>query len=269
MPSNSDPEWASGWRAHSALDLPARHIALDDAAWITWPGTGLQGRELSLAEASGGRLSGQHVRATGTSAGQGDWHCYDLDFEFVYILQGELTLETLDGSVHPLRRGSAFCHPAFFWHRDLHRSGDLQVVRLTSPAQGNRFDGLDTRLPPRSALLPAARTGVYSHAATLTDPPFTRDLGTIAPTEGRIGIQVAYAGRPGSTDRRRATTAQWLYVVGGTAEIAMEQGPPVRLAPGHSLSVATAPGAANPVFQGATEDFTMLELRTGPAQDDR
>lgn len=270
MPSNSDPEWATGWPAHDALELLEICVALDDTEWITWPGTGLQGRDLSLSDRTGGRLSGQHIRATGTEAGQGDWHCYDLDFEFVYVLDGELILENLDGSVHILRPGSSFYHPAFFWHRDLRRSGDLEVIRLTSPAREERFDGMSATLPSRSALLPPARAGVYTHAATLNAPlrrqlhgaQLTRDLGTGVPTDGRIGMQVVRAGSMGGTDMHIATIGQWLYVISGAAEIAGTQGPPVRLAPGHSLSVATAQ-SADPVFRFVTEDFTVLEMRTG------
>lgn len=260
-PPNSDPEWVSGWPACGALELPDSHIASDEAEWTAWPGTGLEGRALGLSEASGGLLSGQHIRATGTDAGQGEWHCYDLDFEFVYILDGELALENLDGRVHVLRPGSSFYHPRFCWHRDLHRSGDLQVVRLTSPVSEERFDGLGAALP---ALLPPMRTGVYTHAAPLDGAPFTRDLGTNAPTGGRIAMQVVHAGRPGRTDRPVAMTGRWLYVVAGTAEIAGEQSLPVRLAPGDTFSVASAHGG-DPAFRSLTEDFTFLEMRTGSA----
>ena len=272
MASNSDPEWASGWPAHGVLDLPECHIALDDAAWITWPGTGLQGRELSLADASGGRLSGQHVRATGTPAGHGDWHCYDLDFEFVYILHGTLTLENLEGSVHVLRPGSSFYHPAFFWHRDVHRSGDLQVVRLASPAREERFDGLSAPLPSRSQSLRPGRAGVYTHAAmkdepggrTLHERPITRDLGTRGPTDGRIGMRIVHGGRRWrGAGLRIAATDRWLYVVSGAAGLSPDRGLPVPLTPGDTLTTAAHGG--NWRFHDITEDFIVLEMRTGLA----
>ena len=270
-------EWASGWSAHGVLRLPERLVAIESARWVTWPGTGLQGRDLELSGLSGGLLSGQHVRATGADAGQGAWHCYDADFEFVYILAGLLVLETTDGGVQTLRRGSSFYHPKFFWHRDLHRSGDLEVVRLTSPASENRYE--DDGATPRfdRELRASAIAAVYSDN---TDPedadpedadpgpasgqPTTRDLGTWGPTEGRIEMRLVRVAKSGGAATRLVPQGQWLYVIDGGANWLGTQGTVVRLTSGCSLSMAIA-GERGGHFASLTDDFTVLELCTGLA----
>lgn len=206
-----------GWNAHSGLEFPGSPVAQDDWDWTTWPGSGLEGRDLGLSELTGGRLSGMQVRATGTDARGGDWHCYDLDFEFVYVVAGTLVLETRDGEVHELRSGSSFCHPAFFWHRDVFRAGDLDVVRITSPAVEERFDGLEAALP--AALPLSGSTAVYTHPPEPghTDP-VVRDLGAARQTGGRIQLQVVRPGELASRGGEQAPPAQWSFVLDGTAE---------------------------------------------------
>lgn len=269
MPLHRAPEWTTGWPAHRALELPDRLIANDASTWVTWPGTGLQGRDLMLSELTAGLLSGQHVRATGTDAGQGEWHCYDADFEFVYLLAGSLVLETSDGATHNLGPGSSFYHPGFFWHRDLHRSGDLEVVRLTSPAVENRFDRLSARLPSRSAMFPATKIALYHDALEfgneeprLATTPLGRRCGTHVPTEGRIEMQVVQADGSSQGGSSFAPSGEWLYVLGGAAEVSTKKGQSARLIPGCSLSMATAHGG-HPEFHSVTSDFIVLEMCTG------
>lgn len=206
-----------GWDRQGTLAFPEVLVARDDEEWVTWPGSGLQGRDLRLSELSGGRLSGMQVRATGADAHGGDWHCYDLDFEFVYVLAGSLVLETRDGEVHELRAGSSFCHPAFFWHRDVFRAGDLDVVRITSPAVEERFDGLEAVLP--AALPLSGSAAVYTHPPDPRDTnPAIRDLGAARQTGGRIQLQVVRPGEVASRGGEQVLPAHWSFVLDGTAE---------------------------------------------------
>lgn len=263
MSSEPGPEWVTAWPRKGGLQLSPRTVALQDAEWVSWPGTGLEGRDLGLAEISGGMFAGQHVRATGAPGGEGDWHCYDLDFEFVYVLAGSLGLETLDGKQHLLVPGSSFAHTAFLWHRDLHRSADLEVVRLTLPAVEQRFDGLTTVLPARSAAGTAA--AVYRSAeqgSTLLPGDRTgRDLDTADLTGGRIRLQIVDV-RDGSQGGGHLPTSQWFYVLSGTAYPSSD----AALAPlraGDSLSIDAREGASRAERYELSPDFAVLALSTG------
>lgn len=256
--------WVTAWPREGDVHLRAGAVAARDAEWVTWPGTGLAGRDLGLDEASGGLVAGQHVRATGVPAGEGDWHCYDLDFEFVYVLAGSLGLETLDGQTHELEPGSSFAHTAFLWHRDLHRSGDLEAVRLTVPIQEQRFEGRDAVLPARAA--PATPSRVYlsggEGVGSVAGGWAERDLGTAGLTGGRVRLRVLHLPEHGADTVRPLPAAAWLFVLSGTA------GP----ADGAALAPLTAGDSVStdprvrPESAGRYEcssDFAVLALTLG------
>ena len=272
MRAEDSGTWLTGWSPEEPLDLGHHLLRADAAAWEEWPGTGLAGCDLGLAGATRGIAGAQRVRATGEEAHGGDWHCYDLDFEFLYLIAGALTLESQEGDVHELVAGSAFCHPAFYFHRDIFRSGDLDVVRLTSPADGARFDGRDSELPARAAELSPTRSAVYTHeaedayaAGTDPDGMASRDLGTAAPTGGRIGMRVVRSpagGGPGGW--HDDTAAEWSMVLRGACRLQVEEDPPERLASGDSFCLGAGSRRRT---DRVSPDYAALELWT-PARHD-
>ncbi len=269
MRADGSGGWLTGWSPEEPLELARQIVRAEPGAWEDWPGTGLAGRDLGLAAASGGRLSAQRVRATGRDVHGGGWHCYDLDFEFLYVVGGALTLESEEGAVHELVAGSTFCHPAFYLHRDVFRSGDLEVVRLTSPADGTRFDEGGSEPPARAAGLRGTRSGVYTHAAGAAyaagepgDGLLLRDLGTATPTAGRIGMRLARrAPRRGAAGRQDATLAQWSVILGGERRLLLDGRPAERLGPGDAFSPGAAPGERHDAGS-ISDDYVALELCT-------
>ena len=269
MKAGVDWEWATGWPASESLALPDQLLRLKDAPWVAWPGTGLEGRDLGLERLSRGQLGAQHVRATGEEARDGEWHCYDLDLEFLHVLVGTLVLQTRDGTEHPLGPGSSLLHPPFFWHRDIYRSGDLEVVRITSAAQGDRFDGLRADLPPRAATLPNGRAAEYVDPPGVTTAPHltgdaVRDLNTGPLTGGRVRVQVRSWAEDGTIRRLDAAVGVWVYVIAGVAELAGPSGARVTLRPGDALS-SDAPAGSDWRFLRSSPGFASLELRLGTA----
>lgn len=268
MSAAPGPRWVTAWPREGGIRLRPGAVAARDAEWVAWPGTGLEGRDLGLAEVSGGVLAGQHVRASGVPGGEGDWHCYDLDFEFVYVLAGSLELETRDGEQHLLVAGSSFAHTAFLWHRDLQRSADLEVVRLTVPTAEQRFEGLDAVLPARSASGSSAAAyssvGEGSTPLSAAEPVSAawaeRDLRTGGLSEDRIRLRVLDI-RVGGVDQLPAS--QWLYVLGGTAEPLADTAI-APLAAGDSLTTEPRSGAGPGLYE-FSPDFAVLTLSSGPA----
>ena len=96
----------------------------------------------------------------------------------------------------------------------------------------------------------------------LDERRFMRDLGTRGPTEGRIRMRIVHGGRRlGDAGLRMAATDRWLYVVSGVAGFSSDRALPVRLTPGDTLTTAAQDG--NWRFHDMTEDFVVLEMRTG------
>ena len=263
------PEWATAWPREGEIRLRSGVVAARDAEWVTWPGTGLAGHDLGLAEASGGLIAGQHIRADGVPAGEGDWHCYDLDFEFVYLLAGSLGLVTDDGQAHLLEPGSSFAHTAFLWHRDLHRSGDLDVVRLTVPVQEQRFEGRDATLPARAAS--ATPSGVYLSGGEGVGPVSggwaERDLGTAGLTGGRVRLRVLHLPEHAADTVRHLPAAAWLFVLSGTAEPADGAALPP-LTAGDSVSAEARIHRDRAGRYELSRDFAVLALSAARALSD-
>ena len=215
-----------------------------ESSWTQWPGTGLAGRDLGLSVATAGAYSAQRIKADGDDVKGGEWHCYDLAHEFVYVCGGMLELESADGQVHQLTTGSGFFHPAFWWHRDLFRSGDLDVVRVTSPAQGLRFDGRSTVLPPAASLPSVPATYITKHESTdLADKSVSvRSFSAALLGEERVLLQEVTL-PPGGIRPFRGT---WTHVVAGDVSLKWQQDEAERLTIGDSLTFEQRPGAATP-----------------------
>ena len=255
--------------SNGSIQLAEYVLPVDDSEWTTWPGTGLRGRDLGLVNASGGQLSGSHVQAMGTEAEHGDWHCYDLDLEFVYVIAGELVLGHSDGTIQSMKPGSSFCHSPYFWHRDVFRSGDLEVVRLISPKDEQRYESPTATLPAHAPHRSGSPAGVYVHctpSGPSSSEPRSRvfDLGAAALTDGRFDLQLRQIGSRSGGNGAYSTSAHWTYVVDGSAEIGRGATPSL-VSTGYCFASPSVNPRPLTVRAGG---LTILELRTGPTTFD-
>jgi quercetin dioxygenase-like cupin family protein len=267
MSTSSPTQWLGGWTVEQPAQIGYVAVGRDEGTWESFPQAGMESRDLGLSKASGGKISAAHVRNT-RATGLGEWHCYDLDFEFFYVLEGSMTLETQEGEIHEFRPGDAGLHRALYFHRSHHLSADLEVVHITAPATGARFDGRDAALPARAQSLPADRTAVYTKEAPenyeLGAGPRKffkyRDLGTRGATDGRIHIHVVRATEPGAgTGWHYHSMAQWFMIVGGDSWIRVEQRPAQHLNVGDTMCIGSGPEMRHNVapFSG---DYAVLEM---------
>jgi quercetin dioxygenase-like cupin family protein len=268
MSTGSSTKWMSGWTVDEPAQIGYVSVGKDEGTW-TPRSSGLEVRDLGLADASDGKIGCQHLRAAGETITAGDeWHCYDLDFEFFYVLKGTLKLENQEGEVTEFGPGGAGYHPGFYWHRSLEISGDAEIVRITSPATGERFEGRDTPLPERAATLDPNRTAIYSHDIDenyeLGAGPRKffkyRDLGTRIPTEERIHLHVVRATEPGAgTGWHYHSMAQWFMIVGGESWIGVEDNPNKHISVGDSMCIGSGEHQRHNVapFSG---DYAVLEM---------
>lgn len=268
MSTGSGTKWLSGWTADDPPQIGYVSVGKDEGTWTT-RAPGLEIRDLGLGAASDQKISCQHLRATGeTVTGGADWHCYDLDFELFFLLKGTLKMESQEGEVTEFGPGGAGYHPGFYWHRQLETSSDAEVIRITSPAMGERFSGRDSQLPSRAATLDPSRKAVYTHDVDenyeLGAGPRKffryRDLGTRIPTEERIRLRVVRAAEPGAgTGWHYHSTAQWFMVIGGESWIRVEDNPTKHMTFGDSMCIGSGPRQRHNVapFSG---DYAVLEM---------
>jgi quercetin dioxygenase-like cupin family protein len=273
MSTSSGTQWKSGWTADEPAEIGYVFVPKDGGTWVA-RGSSVEVRDLGLDAASNGKIGCTHIRATGQEITSGEWHCYDLDFEFFYVLKGSMTMLNQEGEETEFAAGGAGYHPGFYWHKSVRLSPDLEVVRITSPADGERFDGRETPLPDRAATLDPERTCVYSHDVEenyeMGAGPRKffkyRDLGTRIPTEERIHIHVVRGtGVPGEgTGWHYHSMAQWFTIVGGESWIRVEDNPTEHITFGDSMCIGSGPNMRHNVapFSG---DYAVLEMCV-PAQ---
>lgn len=270
MSSVDQGSWMTGWTADDPLRIGYTDVPADGGTWERGLRPHLEYRDLGLAEATGGKMGAQHIRAVG-SAGEmkNGWHCHDLDFQFFYILKGTLKLQTQDGEHHTLGAGDSGYHPALYWHDEYEFSEDYEVIEITAPAVVETIHGRDTPLPARAASLDPDRKPFYSRDVEenyeLGAGPRKffkyRDLGTREPTDGRIHIHVVRAtGEPGAgTGWHYHTMAQWFLIVGGSSQIRVETRPRQDLDVGDTMCIGAGPNMRHDVspFSG---DYAVLEM---------
>ena len=92
-------------------------------------------RNLGLGEASGGRMrSFQNTSIAGMLDSTG-WHYHLCQFQFVYLLQGELILEFEDGRAVYLTKGDTMFIPGGVKHNEIYVSEDKDSVEVSLPIE--------------------------------------------------------------------------------------------------------------------------------------
>jgi mannose-6-phosphate isomerase-like protein (cupin superfamily) len=257
--------WRTGWTVEQPLRLDFAFSPAAAARWIEGPFAGLEMRDLGLSTATHGLMTARHVRiAPGAVAAATPWRAHDVDFHFLYVLAGRMTLET-DARQTVLAAGAALCLPRFLRYRQAALSPDLAFLEIAAP-------GAPATLLGRDAALPAGATpGVAAQILHETPQSYTqgagprkffqyRDLGTAGPTDGRIYIHIVRATAPqeGGTGWHTHTMRQWFWVLRGSAGIAVEGRKDITRVDQYDAMCISAGLRHNvPSF---TEDYLVIEM---------
>jgi uncharacterized cupin superfamily protein len=252
--------WQTGWTPEVPPEIGYVSVPADSGAWLSglWPG--YEYRDLGLAGVSKGVFGAAHVRTAAGVSATGR-HCHDADFEFFYVLQGSLTIETEAGERVTLGPGATGCHPRLYGHDEVEASDDLEYVRITSPAEPRTLAG-------RGKSSAGESKAVYTHdtpdSYVVGNGPRKffryRDLGTRDFTDGRIHIHVVRAGAPAAgTGWHYHSMAQWFMILGGSSVIRVEDQSKVTLGPVDAMCLGRGPHMRHNVapFSG---DYAVLEM---------
>jgi uncharacterized cupin superfamily protein len=105
------------------------------------PRSGVEYRDLGLAEASGGRISAKHIRAVQPFGEATGWHWHDMTGHFIYVLKGWVRFR-FDGVPEPVTAtaGSCLSQPAGVAHNVIGQSDDLELIEINMPADYATID---------------------------------------------------------------------------------------------------------------------------------
>jgi quercetin dioxygenase-like cupin family protein len=224
-------DWRSGWTASQpayvgyawAPNSGGDYRAADD---------GLLHRDLGLDAASDGRIGCERVRlASGQQVG--DWRRLDVDFDFLYVLRGTIEIETADGQHVVLGTGGCAVQPGHTAYRYTHATSDLDAVHVTSPA---RYELLRGEAALAASVMPE-RPGVFTHDS---DDQYKRGDG--------LGTGWHYH-----------TMSQWFMVIGGSANISVEDHPKQPLGWGDAMCVGSGEHMRHNVTDFSS-DYLVLEM---------
>ena len=118
---------------------PASGFAFAPLAGAEWHNKGLRTflhyRDLGATEATGGRMRAEHIKAEGALDMVTGWHCHDLDFQFVYVLDGHVAFSAEGWGDVVLKAGDCAHIPPLTMHDETEFSPNFQVLEITMPAK--------------------------------------------------------------------------------------------------------------------------------------
>jgi quercetin dioxygenase-like cupin family protein len=104
-----------------------------EARWMPWILDGYESRDTGIAAATNGLAAVRVVRCTGDSVVSAIRHAGE--FLFLFVLKGELTLDSPEEGNHQLRKGDSCALPAGLKYT-LRASADLEMLEVRLPAEG-------------------------------------------------------------------------------------------------------------------------------------
>lgn len=89
-----------------------------------------------MAEATGGRISGKHIRAIQPLTQETGWHWHDMTAHFVYVLRGwvKFRFAGVEEAVTVVA-GSCLSQPGGVAHNVVGQSEDLELIEINMPAE--------------------------------------------------------------------------------------------------------------------------------------
>jgi quercetin dioxygenase-like cupin family protein len=253
------------WAAEAPVSVAYKLVSASPGDWYPAPEElgPLELRELGLTAATNRSLGAWHVRVGGDARGvEIDWHCHDLDFEFIYVLSGSLEIEPEGAPAVTLSASDAVMTPASLRRRTA-MSGDYEALVFSAPGEPGRL-AVDAPRLARSWWAGAApiylQDGEQAFERRGLRTFFEyRDLGTVDPTGGRVGANILRAteASSGGTGWHFHSMGQLVVVLCGTAEV--DVGGQGRVVTGPLDSMCVGAGVVHNVHS-FTDYYSLIEF---------
>jgi quercetin dioxygenase-like cupin family protein len=254
-----------GWTAENPVKIATFSAPLASAEWSRGTREYLRYRDLKLGAASGGLMAAQHLKVVGAEAVQSDWHRHDSDFQFFYVLRGEITIEPEHGDEVTLTAHGVGYQPRGWLHRE-RISADYEAVEITSPAVVSTVTGINGDVAHGDNNVAHYRNEAESDWLVGAGPRSFlgyRDLDVDEPTKGRVHLHVLkLAEEPpaGGTGWHYHTMSQIFLPLEGSLEIGVE-GDDQWISVGalDAFGVSSGPDARHNV-RTFSADYLLLEM---------
>ncbi len=92
-------------------------------------------KDLGVNKATNGKYGANIIRAIPGKKSEAKWHTHELDFQFVFILNGWVKFQYESYGEITMRKGSSVIQPPGIKHREISHSDDLELIEITSPAE--------------------------------------------------------------------------------------------------------------------------------------
>lgn len=266
---NARPPWRNGWEPGVSPEIRFARVDAGVGDWVRGPIPFLEYRDMALADASGGSLGSWHVRFGREPTAEESWRADDLDFNFVYVLAGTLTVAAEGRREHRLEVGGAVAFPRLQRYQVKAVSPDFEAIHIGAPAESLSYVGPDIELPALAGRL-GERDLMVTHDTAdeyvSGDGPRSffeyRDLGGRELTDGRVHLHVIHAlGKDvdEGTGWHYHSMGQWMIVLDGRAEMRFENHDRRRIAAFDSTCIGAGPGMRHCVDR-VSGDNKVLEL---------
>jgi mannose-6-phosphate isomerase-like protein (cupin superfamily) len=231
---------------YEAVPMQFSFTAKASATWgpsREWEG--FSERDLLLGQASAGQLTALELKAA--DAGSADhWpQVSDAAFMLLYVLEGEIQFSMTDGNVVTLNPREAVHLPFLLGVRSVKWKGGLHVVQIGAKDRGSD-------LVPLLQMRSEVHHGDWEDAIVRNKPElfirgdgprsfFTyRDLGSAKTTQRRIQTHDgdgAAADIEGGTGWHNHSMSQFFYILGGSADIDVENQGSFHMVPGDAMTL--------------------------------
>jgi quercetin dioxygenase-like cupin family protein len=225
------------------------------ALWRTDAVTGLDFRDLSLAQASGDAFFGRHLRTGGMTRETRALIATPTAFTFLFVLAGQVTLKEDGADPVTLRALDSATRQGPGRPVSVELSHDAEIMEMKANAAGTELFG------------PGDGRWAISHEAESDyrqgEGPRAyfryRDLGVATATQRRIHIHIVRSTKAldGGTGWHSHSMGQLFYVLRGWADLAVERQPAVRMSAGDAMCISPRMKHNVPGFSA---DYLVLEM---------
>jgi quercetin dioxygenase-like cupin family protein len=90
-------------------------------------------RDLGIYDSTDKKVVAHVIKASKGSNAHGDWHCHEVEFQFVFVLKGWAIFEYEGHGTHKLEAGTCVHQAPGIRHREIEHSDDFETLELILP----------------------------------------------------------------------------------------------------------------------------------------
>ncbi|MDN5928702.1 MAG: cupin domain-containing protein [Hyphomicrobiales bacterium] len=210
-------------------------------------------RTLGLGQASGGLVRARHIRARGNAEAGARQFVSD-GHQVMYIVRGSVVVSGQDGESHRLESGAAAYFPPELSYLLHEQSFDFEALFLTA----SDISGLGQE-KAKAAVYDHEADGSYKIGGPGREYLSFRHLRLADRTDRQFEVTLIKGVKSpaGGTGWHRHSNSEWVFVLGGAAEMAMEGHRNFTIRAGDSLTIPPGVVHAVPEF---SDDYALVAV---------